>query len=172
MKNEGYIGASHGVGTDPAGSRLPWLFADTRGVLGRQQGSSQNGRQASHQPQRYQSCAWCQLGRVRQALSWRRSLQVKRMLIFFDNRYLGDGPNLHWLSPWYKWLVRYFTYYPHKIHTEGLTPERCGLVGFNVGQACFNLEKACVLLKECLQFDTTCRSCQVKMKWIPIVGIQ
>ena len=58
---------------------------------------------------------------------------------------------------------RYFTYYPHKIRTQGLKPEKCGLVGFNVGQACFNLEKTCVLLKECLKFNDTCKSCRVRI---------
>ena len=40
----------------------------------------------------------------------------------------------------------------------------CKLVGFNLRQACFNLEKTCVLLKECGDntFDDGCKTCKVR----------
>ena len=67
-------------------------------------------------------------------------------------------------------VFRYFTYYPYKIKNARLSPERCGLVGFNVGQACFNLDRTCVLFKECLNLNSTCRSCRVKKNRLPALA--
>ena len=61
---------------------------------------------------------------------------------------------------------RYFTWYPKypipEKEDEEIKLRECHLVGFNLQQACFNLENVCVLLRECSKFDTTCKDCQVR----------
>ncbi len=60
---------------------------------------------------------------------------------------------------------RWFTYYEKTVSAEERQAnpnDTCRLVGFNLKQACFNLEKTCVLLKECATFDTSCKYCKVK----------
>ena len=54
----------------------------------------------------------------------------------------------------------YFTFYKEKLGEK--KRDSCNLVGFNLRQACFNLEKACVFLKACDNFDKGCKTCQVK----------
>jgi len=54
---------------------------------------------------------------------------------------------------------RFFTYYPEL--SMPMNESDCLLVGFNLRQACFNLNNVCVLLKECLLFNDTCSTCMV-----------
>ena len=42
----------------------------------------------------------------------------------------------------------------------------CFLVGFNLREACSNLEDRCVLLRECSQFNESCTKCQVRTKLV------
>ena len=59
----------------------------------------------------------------------------------------------------------YFTWYPKQI--PSLNDTGCYLVGFNLRQACFNLQDTCVLMKECSVFNTSCTTCQVgKYSWM------
>ncbi len=63
-------------------------------------------------------------------------------------------------------LFRWFTYYEDALTLEERLANRndtCQLVGFNLKQACFNLENTCVLLKECNAFNTTCKTCKVRL---------
>ena len=53
----------------------------------------------------------------------------------------------------------YFTWYPKQ--SPSLNDTGCYLVGFNLRQACFNLQDTCVLMKECSVFNTSCTTCQV-----------
>ena len=55
----------------------------------------------------------------------------------------------------------YFTYYKEKLPKN--QRKSCNLVGFNLREACFNLEKACVLMKACERFNASCSTCQVKV---------
>ncbi len=64
-------------------------------------------------------------------------------------------------------LRRWFTYYERSItvRERRASPEAvCKLVGFNLGDACFNLDEACVLLRKCtdLTFDPGCETCKVR----------
>ena len=58
-------------------------------------------------------------------------------------------------------VFRYFTYYEKEIPEHLKATNSCLLVGWNLRQACFNLEKTCVMMKECRVLDETCKTCQV-----------
>ena len=62
-------------------------------------------------------------------------------------------------------LNRYFTYYEKEIPEPMKATNSCLLVGWNLRQACFNLEKTCVMMRECKAFDETCKTCQVKLSY-------
>ncbi len=64
-------------------------------------------------------------------------------------------------------IIRYFTWYKAKMNEKDQDEAPCQLVGFNLKQACFNLESRCVLLKECEKFNDTCHKCRVS-RTIPI----
>ena len=66
----------------------------------------------------------------------------------------------------YPFLPRYFTWYERPLTEKETEEESCHLVGFNLRQACFNLENRCVLLRECSQFNSSCQLCQVSTSLI------
>lgn len=59
-------------------------------------------------------------------------------------------------------IFRYFTYYakPIPIDKRINNTQNCYLVGQNLNQACFNLERTCVLMKECQHFNSSCTTCK------------
>jgi len=59
---------------------------------------------------------------------------------------------------------RYFTYYEKEIPEYLKATNSCLLVGWNLRQACFNLEKTCVMMKECRVLDETCKTCQTGVR--------
>lgn len=60
---------------------------------------------------------------------------------------------------------QYATFYSDIItldeRNDEKDPKMCYLVGQNLKHACFNLEKTCVLLRECQRFNASCTTCQV-----------
>ena len=92
------------------------------------------------------------------------------MKLCIFNQVVGHAFNCWWEIFNYKTVrnfhSRYFTWYPKyptpEKEDEEIKLRECHLVGFNLQQACFNLENVCVLLGECSKFDTTCKDCQVR----------
>lgn len=59
---------------------------------------------------------------------------------------------------------RFFTWYKRPLSDKEVDDAPCLLVGFNLRQACFNLENRCVLLRECSKFNDTCALCRTGAK--------
>ena len=58
-------------------------------------------------------------------------------------------------------LLSYFTYYKDKITADNWSVYNCSLVGHNLRHACYHLQRACVLLRHCEDFDEGCLTCKV-----------
>ena len=58
-------------------------------------------------------------------------------------------------------LLSYFTYYKDKITADNWSVHNCSLVGHNLRHACYHLQRACVLLRHCEDFDEGCLTCKV-----------
>ena len=58
-------------------------------------------------------------------------------------------------------LPSYFTYYKDKITADNWSVHNCSLVGHNLRHACYHLQRACVLLRHCEDFDEGCLTCKV-----------
>ena len=63
-----------------------------------------------------------------------------------------------------KLLFSYFTYYKDKITADNWNVHNCSLVGHNLRHACYHLQKACVLLRHCENFDGSCLNCKVRRR--------